>query len=200
MNTPNTLKIFALAGLSLSMTMLPMGCVKSDSDSATEAHEEHDDHSGHDHAHEGHDGDMTSADGDLYEDILGEITALPGDDGSMMKIHHQHIPTFKAMDGTIKVNASGVAGMASMTMPFPLGDGVNIDAFKVGDKVKFDLLVTWSTDTPKPYHITQIEKIDADTEIDFSNAIEDIIDAADDAIDGLMGDDHSDHGHDHDAP
>tara|TARA_R110002072_G_scaffold42064_1_gene117305 strand:+ start:4212 stop:4841 length:630 start_codon:yes stop_codon:yes gene_type:complete len=209
MNTHNTLKLIALAGLSFSMTMLPMGCTKSDSDAAAAAHDDHDDHgdhAGHDHDHGDHahdqDGDMANAEGELYEGILGEITLMPADDGSLMKIHHEHIPTFKSMDGTIKVNARGVAGMASMTMPFPLGDGVNIDAFKVGDKVKFDLLVTWSTDTPKPYHITQIEKLDPSTEIDYTNAIEDIIDDAKDAMDGLMGNDHSDHdhGHDHDAP
>jgi hypothetical protein len=129
--------------------------------SAQDAHDHADDHSGHDHADSG-------VRTDSYEGILGEIASLPGDmPGEDMQIRHEHIPGFKSESGEVHVSADGVPGMKSMTMPFPLGEGVSLDGYSVGDKVRFSFRVNWGGDTP--WELTAIEKIAPDTPIDYAN-------------------------------
>jgi len=161
----------------------------------------------HDHEH----GDDTHTHGDsnrepdTYTGIRGEIKQMidPQVPSSELKIHHQQIANFKTMDGTVNVNARGIAGMMSMTMPFPVAQGVSLEGFNEGDKVSFDFVVNWGNDRPA-WEITKIEKLPADTEIDYTNAIEEIVDDAADAAKGILNhDDHDhDHGddHDHDGP
>lgn len=107
--------------------------------------------------------------GDVYENILGIVASLPvaGNPASELRIHHEHIPGFKAKDGTVFVAADGVLGMKSMTMAFPVMEGLDISTLSVGDKIRFDFVVTW--DGSPPWAVTRFEKIDPATEIDFSN-------------------------------
>ena len=195
MNTPtSTLRVIALATLSLSTFTMLAGCSNKDQDagSAADSHADHDhgDHEGHDHDaeqvvdlagntaddHSGHDhadSDTShAASPDVYADLLGEITMLPvaNDPSTDLKIHHQHIPNFKSADGSIKTNSKGIAGMMSMTMPFPLAEGVSIESLSIGDKIKFTFEVVW-TDARPSWEVTSIEKIDQSTEIDFTNVI-----------------------------
>jgi len=134
---------------------------------------------------------------DIYPGILGVIKALPiaGDPTSDLKIRHQQVPTFKSKDGTVHVNAKGVAGMGSMSMPFPLAKGVSVDGFVVGDQVMFTLEVNWNGPNGMSFQVTQISKIDPGTKIDFTNAIEtlkeSVKDAGDDAMDTMN--EHMDH-------
>lgn len=189
------LRLIALAGLSISTMTLLSGCTDSNSSPKADA-QSHDEHDGHDHDHDhgSHDGDQAQASTpDIYAGILGEITELPieGDPSKSLKIHHQQIPNFKNNKGEINVSAKGVAGMGSMTMPFPLGQGLNLDGFHIGDKVSFTFQVNWGETGGAAWEVTQIEKIDPTTVIDYTNKIEEIKEAAEDMIDDAM--DHSDH-------
>lgn len=95
---------------------------------------------------------------DAY-DSRGVIVSLPiaGQPASSFQIHHEAVPNFTDKQGEI-------VGMASMQMPFPLGDGVSIDGLAVGDKVAFRFEVrrdTWR------YAITRIEILPAETVLEF---------------------------------
>jgi hypothetical protein len=107
--------------------------------------------------------------GDVYADILGIVQSLPvaGNPASEMRIYHEQIPGFKTQEGTVFVAADGVRGMKSMTMAFPVAEGLDISTLSIGDKIRFDFVVTW--DGSPPWSITRFEKIDPATEIDFSN-------------------------------
>lgn len=145
----------------------------ADQTSADHADHDHDhgDHAGHDHDHGDH--ETASADSgirtDIYEDVLGELTFIPTADQSQMhpKVHHVQIPTFKRQDGTVAVTPDGIPGMRSMTMDFPLAEGVNLDGYSVGDKIKFSFRVNWGGRVA--WEMTSIEKIDPATELDYSN-------------------------------
>lgn len=126
---------------------------------------------------------------DAYTGILGVVTSLPspGSDRAELRIHHEHIPTFRTKEGEINVTADGVPGMKSMVMPFPVAEGLDVSSLQVGDKVRFDFTVQWGG-TP-PWQITAFEVLDPETEIDFSNKT---------IADDHTGEDHDDHaGHDH---
>ncbi len=153
------------------------GCVETSSnhEDAHGDHAGHDDHS--DHAHDGHGHDhgdhahdhANDSRVDLYEGILGEIAFLPeaGDPKLYPKIRHVQIPEFKKDDGTVAMTPDGIPGMKSMTMEFPLAEGVSVEGFAVGDKVMFDFAVNWGGRVA--WELTKIEKIDPATEIDYSN-------------------------------
>lgn len=132
---------------------------------------------------------------DVYTGIRGVVTMLPiaGRHASELKIQHEQIPAFRNKDGEIGVNMRGVPGMASMVMPFPIAQGLDISDLSIGDKIAFDFTVYWGgpTDGPK-WEITRFEKLNPATELDFSNTT--IQDAADHAHDH-DGHDHSGHNH-----
>lgn len=123
---------------------------------------------------------------DTYEGVRGVVVALPapGDKDPQARIHHEHIPHFRTKEGTVFVTADGVPGMKSMVMPFPIADGLDVSGLAVGDKIVFDFTVHWGGE--RPWEMTRFEKLDPETEIDFTNK----------TADGAPGDD--DHaGHDH---
>lgn len=96
---------------------------------------------------------------DAVYEVRGEIDRLPSSTGDLM-IHHESIPTFTDKN-------SVVVGMNSMTMPFPeLGPGVTLDGLAPGDKIAFTMAVWWSP--PQGWAITAIDKLPADTELDFT--------------------------------
>jgi len=193
-----------LASLTASTVFFLSACSDSTTPTSTEAPQSqansHDANDGHDHSGHSHDAPDPSAAPDVYESILGEITMIPieNDPTTELKIRHQQIPNFKTKDGTININSKGIAGMASMTMPFPLAEGVSISDFAIGDKVSFDFQVNWSGTGPA-WEVTQIEKIDQSIEIDFSNKISEMIDDAKDMLNDHM-DGHDDHDMGHDGP
>jgi hypothetical protein len=136
---------------------------------------------------------------DVYTGVRGVVAMLPiaGNPNTELKIQHEQIPTFRNKDGEIGVNMRGVPGMASMTMPFPVGDGVDISTLAVGDKLAFDFTVYYGrTDGGHVWEITRFEKLDPETELDFTNTT--VEEAATDRPhdhDDEDGEDHS--GHDH---
>lgn len=137
---------------------------------------------------------------DVYTAIRGQITQLPDQNipGSELKIRHQQIRDFKTQDGNININSKGIKGMASMTMPFPPADGLSLDGLVVGDKIEFDFVVNWGSKTGPSWEVTRIAKLPDDTEIDYTNTIEEMPADHQQMIDKLQHDDHDDHtGHDH---
>jgi Cu/Ag efflux protein CusF len=95
--------------------------------------------------------------------VRGEIAGLPdpNDPSKEFLIHHEAIGRFTGIDGD-------VVGMDSMTMPFPLAEGLSLAGLAVGDKVRFTLEVEWDGDPP--YRITRIDKLPPDSALDFGAA------------------------------
>ena len=179
-----TLRI-SCAGVAIcALTM--SGCIETssshDHDDGHEGHMDHgdhtdseatdavDEHAGHDHGDHGTDSDTKVVRSDVYEGVLGELMFIP--DGSIAnqhpKIHHVQIPDFQRQEGSVAMTPDGIPGMRSMTMEFPLAEGVTLDGFSAGDKVKFSFRVNWGGSVA--WEMTEVEKIDAGTEIDYSNA------------------------------
>lgn len=104
--------------------------------------------------------------------VRGEVTALPGDDSDLM-VRHEAIPEFVRPDGTL--------GMDTMIMPFWPPAGVSLedarvheldlDDIAVGDKVTltFEVMHDEETGALKGYYATKVEKLPADTVLDFSH-------------------------------
>lgn len=183
-----------IAGLAL------VGCSDANSNSSNAPQsgvDAHHDHDGHDHSH----GDE-HREPDVYSGIRGEIVTLPDDSapGSEFKIRHEQIPEFKTSDGVVNINSKGISGMASMTMPFPLAEGVSLDGFAVGDKVEFEFVVNWGGNRPA-WEVTKLTKLPAETELNFENAIVENFEQMKDQAHDMM--DHSGHDHgegEHDEP
>ena len=97
-----------------------------------------------------------------YE-MRGVVAGLPdpNDPSKEFLIHHEAVADFTDIDGD-------VVGMDSMTMPFPLAEGVSLAGLAVGDKVRFTLEVEWDGDPP--YRITRIDKLPPDSALDFGAA------------------------------
>ena len=88
-------------------------------------------------------------------DVRGEILELPdAETGSRLRIHHEAIPLFMSKKGEI-------TGMDEMAMFFPLGEGVELSEYAVGDKVRFTMVVDWSPG----WYIKTIEKLPPETEL-----------------------------------
>jgi Cu/Ag efflux protein CusF len=105
--------------------------------------------------------DEASSDAAQTYTARGEIVALPGEaglQGSQLRIRHEAIPDFVSYEGEI-------VGMASMTMPFPAADDVDLADLEVGDPIEFTFHVDW--DGSPPYQITEIRKLPDGTELDF---------------------------------
>lgn len=70
--------------------------------------------------------------------LRGEVVKLPAGD-NLLTLHHEAIDGFCDQDGR-------VAGMDSMTMPFPLARDVPLAGLGVGDRVAVTLRVDWTAD------------------------------------------------------
>ncbi len=102
----------------------------------------------------------SAAEGDAQTyTVRGEVVAVPGGGGptDQLRIRHEAVPDFVGIDGD-------VVGMASMTMPFPTADGVDVASLAPGDKVEFTLEVRWEG-TPG-YRISALHKLPPDTELE----------------------------------
>jgi len=154
--------LIGAAGAALALA----SCAESGDTHANGPHDDTHDHASHE---EGHEAGSAAVRTDVYEGILGEIVAMPaGDENPEMRIRHQQIPGFKNEAGEVPVTPDGIPGMRSMQMPFPVAQGVSLGTLAVGDKVRFSFRVNWGGSTP--WELTAIEKLDPDTEIDYSNS------------------------------
>lgn len=91
-----------------------------------------------------------------YE-VRGVVGGLPSASVPAISIRHEAVPEFVGFEGE-------VVGMDSMSMPFPLADGVDLAGIEPGDKVAFTLEIEWEDDVP--YRISRIEELPPDTELD----------------------------------
>ncbi|MEO1128382.1 MAG: hypothetical protein AAFX05_01595 [Planctomycetota bacterium] len=110
--------------------------------------------------------------------VRGEVVALPDDMLSDFKVRHEAIPEYRRPDGKL--------GMDVMSMPFwpPVGmpesdieperiEGFSLEGIEIGDKVAvtFEVRMTDSDIldyTLVGYYATRVEKLPADTELDFT--------------------------------
>ena len=119
-------------------------------------------------------------------DTRGEITALPTADQptSSLLIRHEAIPEF--------VDESGeTVGMNTMTMPFPIAESINLGEFAVGDKVAVTFEV-FTESGIRGYAASELTKLPADTELDYSELE---MPGGDHAGHDHHGHNHSDHSH-----
>ncbi len=98
---------------------------------------------------------------DVYT-VRGVVEKLPLAEGPDhdLYIHHAPIPNFRDEHGK-------VVGMRSMTMPFPVADGVSLAGLAPGDPVEFTFAVSWKQ--PAGYQVTRIQKLPAGTVVDFTS-------------------------------
>lgn len=85
----------------------------------------------------------------------------PADPLADLVIRHEAIDDFRGINGE-------VVGMDSMSMPFPVANGVDLAGVVPGAKVAFTLEVEWEGEPP--YRVTRIAALPADTELDFRQA------------------------------
>ncbi len=100
--------------------------------------------------------------------VRGEIDALPGIESSVLRLHHERIPTFASKDGKVGKDSQGKPGMKPMTMAFAKNPDVSYDGLKVGDKVEVIIEIRWDA----PNHedmlcITKLTKLAPETKLDF---------------------------------
>ena len=93
-------------------------------------------------------------------DVRGVVRQLPRPAAPQPEIwiHHESISDFVDISGKVK-------GMDSMTMPFFPAQELSLDGIAVGDKVTFKLEVDWQA--MPPAHVTAIEKLPADTPLEW---------------------------------
>ena len=98
---------------------------------------------------------------DVYT-VRGVVEKLPQAEGPDrdLYIHHAPIPNFRDEHGK-------VVGMRSMTMPFPVADGVSLAGIAPGDPVEFTFAVSWKQ--PAGYQVMRIHKLPAGTVVDFTS-------------------------------
>jgi len=96
-------------------------------------------------------------------DLRGVVLALPDParPRAGMRIRHEAIDDFAGIDGE-------VVGMDSMTMVFPLAEGVGVGGIEVGDPIAFTFEVEWEGEPP--YRITHLEELPPGTELELRPA------------------------------
>ncbi len=100
---------------------------------------------------------------DLYT-VRGEVRALPdpANPASELMIRHESIAHFRGPGGKL--------GMNTMTMPFPVAEGVSLDGIAVGDVVEFTFEVDFDTekDRPSAFRLTEIRRLPEGTALEFT--------------------------------
>jgi Copper binding periplasmic protein CusF len=94
--------------------------------------------------------------------VRGVVERLPqaGGPDRDLYIHHAPIPDFRDEHGT-------VVGMRSMTMPFPVADGVSLAGIAPGDPVEFAFAIRWKE--PAGYQVVRIRRLPPGTVVDFTS-------------------------------
>lgn len=94
--------------------------------------------------------------------LRGKIETLPqtGKPMSELTIHHEPLPTFRDVNGT-------VVGMSAMVMPFTPTKALDLSVFAPGDVVEFTFEVRWKS---LPYsRLTRMTKLASDTQLNFKS-------------------------------
>ncbi|MFG0244344.1 MAG: copper-binding protein [Phycisphaerales bacterium JB054] len=101
--------------------------------------------------------------------VRGQIVSVPSADKPLadLEIHHEAIPDFKNREGVVFENpTTGVRGMKSMTMAFPVDEAVSLEGIEVGDLVTFTFVTVWGESYPE-YRVTEITELPAETALEF---------------------------------
>ena len=100
--------------------------------------------------------------------VRGQVVVIPSTERPFddLEIRHEAIPDYKLRNGEVNVNSKGFAGMVSMTMGFPVAEGVSLEGIEPGDKVEFVFITTWGEKYPE-YEVTEIRELPVDTELQF---------------------------------
>lgn len=95
--------------------------------------------------------------------VRGLVRDLPNPQrpGSEFSVHHEAIDDFVGIRGE-------VVGMSSMTMPFPVADGIDLDGVAVGDPVEITMEIDWDGDPP--VLVTAVRELPAGTPLEFRKA------------------------------
>lgn len=97
--------------------------------------------------------------------VRAEIKRLPGADepAPELQAHHEPIPSF------VEKYGEAPTGMRAMTMPFPVGPGLDLSGLHVGDKVNLTFEVDYSIDTGlvSEWRATAITALPPETELQF---------------------------------
>lgn len=96
-----------------------------------------------------------------YE-LQGIVERLPQGPDNSLYIRHEAIDDFRDAHGEI-------VGMDSMTMPFPVAEGVPLEGVEAGDPIAFTFEVRWN-DQPR-FQVTSLRELPAGTEIEFRRAV-----------------------------
>lgn len=100
--------------------------------------------------------------------VRAEVDTLPGIESSVLRLHHERIPTFASKDGKIGTDSQGKPGMKPMTMGFAKGPGVSYDGLKAGDKIEVVVEMNWEAPLPdERIVITKLTKLAPETKLDF---------------------------------
>lgn len=94
--------------------------------------------------------------------VRGQVVALPGEDASQrrIRVRHEAVPDFVGVDGE-------VVGMASMTMPFPVAEGLSLEGIETDDKVEMTFEVRW--DGSEPLRVVELRELPPGTTLDFES-------------------------------
>lgn len=96
--------------------------------------------------------------------VRGLVVTLPeeGNPSAEFQVRHEAIPHFVGQDGEM--------GMDTMTMPFPLAEGLSLAAIKVSDKIELTFEVDFDTAAKQltGYRAVALSVLPADTALDFS--------------------------------
>ena len=89
--------------------------------------------------------------------VRGRVDVLPTDAEPRMQIYHEEIPDFVNIEGE-------VSGMAAMSMPFGVAEGVSLEGLEAGDFIEFTFEVDWDTDDR--LRVTAIDELPEDIELE----------------------------------
>ncbi len=96
--------------------------------------------------------------------VRGQVVTVPvaGDPRTEFSARHEAIPEFKGPGGEM--------GMNTMTMPFPLKDGLALDGIAVGDKVEitFEVIYDLAKLSPVDWAAVSVKELPAETALNFS--------------------------------
>lgn len=97
--------------------------------------------------------------------VRGVVVVVPSADNpaAEFQVRHEAMPHFVGQDGEL--------GMDTMTMPFPLAEGLSLDAVKPGDKIELSFEVDFDTRSKQlmGYRATAVTLLPPETTLDFTS-------------------------------
>jgi hypothetical protein len=92
--------------------------------------------------------------------VRARVQQLPAQGGGLY-LTHEAIDDWVGRSGKVE-------GMSTMTMPFPLAEGVSLEGIEPDDVVEVQLHVDWEADLA--VQITALRELPPDTQLDFREA------------------------------